>query len=66
MDLSLFKSFRIVEGQSLQFRADAFNGFNLATYGNPDTNVADSGFGVINSSRLNNPRTMQLTLSYHF
>jgi Carboxypeptidase regulatory-like domain/TonB dependent receptor len=66
VDLSLFKTFRIIESQSLQFRADAFNSFNLASYGNPDTGVADSGFGVINSSRLNNPRTMQLTLSYHF
>ncbi len=51
-DFSLFKDFRIVGDHNLNFRVDAFNAFNIASYGNPDTNIDDgSTFGYINSVR---------------
>jgi hypothetical protein len=66
IDMSLFKSFKIFEQHSVEFRADAFNTFNMTSLGNPDTGVTDSNFGNINGTRTTNPRTMQLTLNYKF
>ncbi len=40
-DLSLFKNTRIVEGKTLQFRAEAFNGFNSVNLNNPNSNASD-------------------------
>jgi len=65
IDLSIFKAFRIYEEHRIEFRADAYNSFNFASYGNPDTGVANSSFGQINSTR-GIPRTLQLTLNYKF
>jgi hypothetical protein len=65
IDLSGFKAFHFTDSQSLEFRADAFNAFNFASYNNPDTGVNDANFGQINSTR-NNPRTLQLALNYRF
>ncbi len=65
IDLSGFKAFHITDSQNLEFRADAFNAFNFASYSNPDTGVNDSNFGQITSTR-NNPRTLQLALNYRF
>ena len=66
VDLSLFKGFTVYRENVVEFRADFFNAFNLASYGNPDGNVSDSNFGAINNSRLDNPRTLQLGLNYKF
>ncbi len=38
-DLSLAKSFTIIEGKTLEFRAEAFNVFNRANLGGPDSCV---------------------------
>jgi len=65
IDLSGFKIFHVTDSQNLEFRADAFNAFNFASYSNPDTGVNDSTFGQIRSTR-NNPRTLQLALNYRF
>jgi len=64
--MSLFKSFKIYEQHSVEFRADAFNTLNMTSLGNPDTGVTDSNFGNINGTRATNPRTIQLTLNYKF
>jgi hypothetical protein len=37
----LFKNTRIVEGKTLQFRAEAFNAFNKVNLNNPNTNASD-------------------------
>ncbi len=37
--------------QVLGFRADFFNVFNIASYGNPDNEITDSSFGQITSVR---------------
>jgi hypothetical protein len=49
IDASAFKEFRIIKEQSLGFRFDAFNVFNIASYGNPDTNITDPNFGNISN-----------------
>lgn len=65
IDTSVFKNFRITEGQSVGFRADAFNVFNFASYDNPDNNIGDSNFGQITGTR-SLPRQIQLALHYNF
>jgi hypothetical protein len=65
VDASTFKDFHITEGRLIGFRADAFNLFNIANYGNPDSNIQDSTFGQINNVR-GQERRIQLALHYNF
>jgi hypothetical protein len=65
IDTSAFKDFHITDSQALGFRADAFNVFNFASYGNPDNTVGDSTFGQITSTR-SGPRIIQLGAHYTF
>lgn len=69
VDSSIFKDFHITEGQAVGFRADAFNVFNIASYGNPDSGVTDSQFGNISnqgSPTRSLERRLQLSLHYTF
>jgi hypothetical protein len=65
VDLSLAKSFRVQNGQQLQFRWEAFNAFNTPQWGNPNGTLGNSNFGIISSTRQNN-REMQISLKYTF
>jgi hypothetical protein len=66
VDMSLFKDFHLWHEQHvLGFRADFFNIFNIASYGNPDNNIYDSSFGLISTVR-SPPRQIQLSLHYSF
>jgi hypothetical protein len=65
IDLSLFKSFAIVERMSLQFRAETFNLLNTPRFGNPDSVLSDAAFGVI-SAQANSPRQIQFGLKLLF
>ena len=66
MDVSLFKTFAITEGaQGLDFRADFFNAFNLASYADPASSVSSTNFGQITSTR-SPQRQIQLSARYHF
>jgi hypothetical protein len=66
VDTSLFKDFHVWgEQHVLGFRADFFNIFNIASYGNPDNGITDSNFGQITSVR-SPPRQIQLSLHYSF
>src|SRR6185503_21215053 len=47
VDLSAMKDFHIVKEQSLGFQFDAFNAFNIVSYGNPDTGINNTSFGQI-------------------
>ena len=47
IDLGITRSFKIREGQSLEFRAEAFNAPNHVNPGNPNTTLTDSSFGRI-------------------
>ena len=63
-DIALLKDTMIKEGMNLEFRAEAFNAFNHAQFGQPDGNVGSSTFGVITTA--NPPRIMQLSLKLLF
>jgi len=73
VDASFFKDFHLgSERQVLGFRADFFNIFNIASYGNPDNKITDfnpnpalSSFGLITSVR-SPARQIQLSLHYMF
>jgi hypothetical protein len=65
LDLSLAKSFRLVQGQQLQFRWEAFNALNTPQWANPNGTLGNVNFGVISSTRVNN-REMQFSLKYLF
>ena len=65
LDFSAGKQFDITEGQNVEFRADLFNAFNIASYSNPDNGVTDSNFGEINNVR-SQQRQIQFSLHYDF
>lgn len=66
IDLAGYKSFDITENQRLDFRADAFNAFNFANYGNPNGDTSNpAAFGQITGTK-GNQRILQLALNYHF
>jgi outer membrane receptor protein involved in Fe transport len=51
MDLSLFRTFRVTEGINFQFRADALNALNHPNFGNPGSDISNSGsFGFVTST----------------
>jgi len=64
-DLSVFKSFSILERVNAQFRAEAFNATNTVYFGNPNTTFTSPTFGVI-TSQINPPRLVQLGLRVTF
>jgi hypothetical protein len=66
IDLSLFKTFRIKEELSLQFRAEAFNFANTPWFGGPNLDVNSSAFGVVTASQINDQRNVQLALKIIF
>ena len=56
---------------NLEFRADAFDGFNHANFGNPNLTVGSASFGSITSTRFPNgdfgsARQLQLALKLEF
>ena len=67
VDLTLGKSFRITEQQSLRFRADFFNLFNHPSFANPSNTDVESGtaFSQI-TSVVGTPRLIQFSLKYSF
>jgi hypothetical protein len=66
MDLSLFKTFVFTEsGQSVDFRSDFFNAFNIASYSDPSNSISSTNFGQITSTR-SPQRQIQFSARYHF
>jgi hypothetical protein len=68
VDMSAFKDFHLFEAHSIGFRFDAFNAFNIASYGNPDTGITDTTFGNIVSgeSIRSTERRLQFSAKYTF
>jgi hypothetical protein len=75
VDMSAFKDFATFREQTLGFRFDAFNAFNIVSYGNPDTNIGDTTFGNISSQGPANgiqqavrstERRLQFSANYRF
>jgi hypothetical protein len=65
LDMSLLKTVKITEHQNVEFRADAFNVLNHATFWSGDQNINTTTFGVI-SSTFYPARIMQFGLYYRF
>ena len=63
--MALAKSLSVHHGHHLEFRADAFNAFNIASYAQPDSNVTDTTFGQITNT-VSNSRNIRLSLKYGF
>jgi hypothetical protein len=64
VDMSITRTFKITERQSVQFRAEAFNVPNHVNPANPNLTLTDSRFGQILSAA--DGRTMQMALKYVF
>jgi hypothetical protein len=64
VDMSAFKDFHIVREQTVGFRFDAFNAFNIASYGNPDTGITDSNFGNISNQGSGATRSVERHLQF--
>jgi len=65
VDAAVQKNFKTWHDESIDFRADFFNAFNIASYGNPDNGIADTNFGNISSTR-STERHIQFELKYQF
>lgn len=63
-DFSLFKNVHLTERMSLDIRAEFFNTFNHAQFGNPVGNFTASNFGDVVSA--NSPRIGQVAMKLHF
>jgi hypothetical protein len=68
VDMSAFKDFHLFAEHSVGFRFDAFNAFNIVSYGNPDTVITDSTFGQIASQEQirSQERRLQFSAKYTF
>jgi hypothetical protein len=66
-DFSLSKGFTTFKEETLKARVDAFNAFNIASYGQPNTYIGGSSatFGAITGTN-SAPRKIQLSLVYQF
>jgi len=64
LDMGLTRKFQIREGQSVEFRAEAFNLPNHVNAKNPSTVLNSQTFGKVTSAM--DPRIMQLALKYVF
>jgi hypothetical protein len=66
-DLAAFKDFHIIGEHTLGFRFDAFNAFNIVSYGNPDSGINDSTFGNVSlQNTRSQERHLQFSLKYSF
>ena len=66
-DMTLHKVFRIREHYNLQFRAEAYNPFNVPMLANPDTDVLSATFGRIRASNTAyTPRNLQVGVRLDF
>jgi hypothetical protein len=70
-DVALQKTMNISEGHRIAFRAEFFNIFNRAHYGNPTTNISSSSFGRITGPMnreigTGTARQIQFMLRYMF
>jgi hypothetical protein len=64
-DMALTRAFTILEGQRLEFRAEAFNVTNSFRPVDPDVNVGSPNtFGLIRAAQ--DPRILQFALKYTF
>jgi hypothetical protein len=66
-DMSLFKTFKLRDSCNLEFRAEAFNISNTASFANPGASLGGSFFGQITATSFNyQPRVFQFALKLSF
>ena len=65
IDASVFKSINLFSEHHIDFRADFFNLFNIASYSTPDSGATDANFGQITGTN-STERHIQLSLKYAF
>ncbi len=66
-DFSIFKRFPVTEGSAFEFRAEAFNVFNIQSLGVPDSTLGDASFGqVLTGSQPNPARELQFALKFTY
>jgi len=67
LDLSLFKTFTLLERCQLQFRAEAFNLTNTPTFDTPGRGLNTATFGVVTATAFTpKPREVQFALVLRF
>lgn len=64
VDLALERHFVVRERFDLSLRAEAFNAFNRANFGNPNSTIGNANAGVISST--SDPRVMQIAVKIRF
>ncbi len=62
-DMSIFKTFSLMEGVKAQFRAEALNAFNTPLFRSPNTAFGNANFGRV-TSQANFPRLIQLGVRF--
>jgi len=65
-DISVFKDFTLYERMKLQFRSEFYNIANHPHFLNPDSNLGDGTFGVINSTVQASERQIEFALRLTF
>ncbi len=65
MDAALLKSWRVTEGQRVEFRLEAQNATNTPIFNDPNGSFGSSSFGQITGTRIG-PRNVQLGFKYYF
>lgn len=63
-NMALYKDFRIVEGHTLQFRAEAFNTFNHTNFTGVSTTFGSANYGQLTGAA--DPRILEFALKYKF
>ncbi|MGA7155438.1 MAG: TonB-dependent receptor [Acidobacteriaceae bacterium] len=67
VDLSGFKEFRTIREQFLGFRVDAFNAFNLVSFGNPDLSMSPQFGWLAQENHIRSvERHLQFSATYRF
>ena len=65
IDFALLKDFSFTEKYKLQFRAETYNTFNHASFGNPGATVTTGAYGTLTYTSNNN-REIQFALKFLF
>lgn len=66
LDMSLFKTFSLVEKLKLEFRAEAFNIANHPVFSNPNGDITAGNFGQITGTMLSSERQIQFAAKLSF